>query len=160
MMVWTTIWLPLHCHTPLLTPESQSDLADTLWNHHGIKWQREHGGLSSTTTGLYKVPRSQQQRVNKIQGQGVSSDAPPPTFYQVWIDCNIKRKPVPSLLFFLFLSIIYCLCYYSCPNFFSPLSPSTLHTTTLQHHPLSSRPWVVYISSLASLFSIQFLISQ
>ena len=41
--------------------------------------------------------------------------------------------------------------------FFSPLSPSTLHPALTSILPLSSCPWVVHISSLASPFSILFL---
>ena len=64
---------------------------------------------------------------------------------------------------FFFLSIFYWLCYYSFPNFFLPFIPPLPCTTpTLQHYPsppLSSFPWVVHISSLASLFLILFLTS-
>ena len=45
------------------------------------------------------------------------------------------------------------------PFFFSPLSPSTLHTPFYQIPPLGSSPWVIHISSLASPFPIIFLTS-
>ena len=62
---------------------------------------------------------------------------------------------------FYFLSILYWLCYYRCPIFFSPLFPSALHPTSHQHspNPLSSCLWVIHISSLASPFAILFLTS-
>ena len=57
--------------------------------------------------------------------------------------------------------MFYRLCYYSCP-IFSPLySPSSLHPppTSIPAPPLSSCPWIIHISSLASPFSILFLTS-
>ena len=51
----------------------------------------------------------------------------------------------------------YRLCYYSCPIFFSPLSPSTLHPPLTSIPPFSSCPWVIFISSLASTFPTLFL---
>ena len=55
-----------------------------------------------------------------------------------------------------FLNIFYWLCYYSCPIFFSLLFPSSLPAS---HHipPLSSCPWVIRISFLASPFPTLFL---
>ena len=45
-------------------------------------------------------------------------------------------------------------------HFFSPLFPSALHPTSYQHSPrISSCPWVVHKSSLASPFPILFLTS-
>ena len=45
-------------------------------------------------------------------------------------------------------------------HFFSPLFPSMLHPLTLLYStPLSSCPWIVHISSLASPFPILFLTS-
>ena len=41
-------------------------------------------------------------------------------------------------------------------HFFSPLSPSTLQFPSQHHPPLSSCPWVVHISSLASPFPVLF----
>ena len=50
-----------------------------------------------------------------------------------------------------FLSIFYWLCYYSCLIFFSSFSPSTLQQPLPPAFPhLSSCPWVLCISSLAS----------
>ena len=49
--------------------------------------------------------------------------------FQVWIDCYFN---------FLFLSIFYRLCYYSCPNFFLPFIPSlpcTLPSSSIPLHP-------------------------
>ena len=43
------------------------------------------------------------------------------------------------------------------PFFFSPLSSYTLHAASPQNFLLSSCPWVVHISSLASSFPILFL---
>ena len=61
---------------------------------------------------------------------------------------------------FLFLSTFYWLCYYICPNFFSPFSPSFLHGPPPAFPPLfSSCPWVIHISSLAFSFPILFLTS-
>ena len=58
------------------------------------------------------------------------------------------------------LSIFYLLCYYSCPFFFSSLSPSTLcPRPSHMPYPLCSCPWVLHRSSLASLFPILFLTS-
>ena len=58
----------------------------------------------------------------------------------------------------LFKNIFYWLCYYSYP-IFPPLLPSTQYPHTLQQSPLSSCPWVVYVSSLATPFPILFLTS-
>ena len=45
-------------------------------------------------------------------------------------------------------------------QFFSPLSPpSALHPPPSNIAPLSSCPWVIHVSSLASLFPILFLTS-
>ena len=45
-------------------------------------------------------------------------------------------------------------------SFFSPVSPSSRYPHSLQHSPLlSSCPWVVHISSLASPFPLLFLTS-
>ena len=57
------------------------------------------------------------------------------------------------------LSISYWLCYYSCPKF--PPFGSPLPSTFLpsRNAPLSSCPWVMHISSLASPFPILFLTS-
>ena len=55
-------------------------------------------------------------------------------------------------------NIFYWLCYYSCPIFFFPLFPSALYPPPSFPH-LSSRPWVLHISSLASPFPILFLTS-
>ena len=53
-------------------------------------------------------------------------------------------------------NIFYWLCYYSCPIFLSPLFPSSQHPPHQHFSHLSSCPWVVYISSLASTFPILF----
>ena len=70
------------------------------------------------------------------------------------------RSPLQTYVFicdFLFLSIFYRLCYYSCP--ISPPSlNSILPTPSLPHSPpYSSCPWVILISSLASTFPTLFL---
>ena len=58
------------------------------------------------------------------------------------------------LFFLLFLSIFYRLCYYSCP-LFSPFYPrQPCNPLPLVFPVLSSCPWVVPISSLASPFPI------
>ena len=65
--------------------------------------------------------------------------------------CAYRRQPIDVSLF---LSIFYWLCYYSCPNFFSPLYLPPPCTPPV---PLtSSCPWVVHISSLASPFPIYY----
>ena len=64
------------------------------------------------------------------------------------------------LPFYFLLSIFYWLCYYSCPSIFLPFTrplPCTAPLTLQHSPPLSSCPWVVHISSLASLFPILFL---
>ena len=50
-------------------------------------------------------------------------------WFMGWYPTNgtTLAKPDSLLLFFFFLSIFCWLCYYSCPIFFSPFSPSTLH---------------------------------
>ena len=57
-------------------------------------------------------------------------------------------------------NIFYCLCHYSCPIYFLPFIPlcsaPSLSPASL---PLSSCPWVVSISSLASPFPILLLTS-
>ena len=60
-----------------------------------------------------------------------------------------------------FKIIFYWLCYYRCPNF-SPVAPlhPVSHFPPAISTPLSSCPWVVHISSLASLFPILFLTSS
>ena len=51
-------------------------------------------------------------------------------------------------------NIFYWLCYYSCPNFHL-LPPSTWYSAFLPAIPLiSSCPWAMHISSLATLFPI------
>ena len=59
----------------------------------------------------------------------------------------------------LFLSIFYWLCYYICPIFISfiPLWPAPSSHTFIPS-PLTSCPWVLHISSLASTFPIIFSI--
>ena len=53
-------------------------------------------------------------------------------------------------------NIFYCLCYYSCPIFsFIPLWPEHPLPPAFPH--FSSCPWIVHISSLASIFPIPFL---
>ena len=42
---------------------------------------------------------------------------------------------------------------------FPPLFPSALHLPSHPHSPLTSCPWVIYLSSLASPFTILFLTS-
>ena len=61
-----------------------------------------------------------------------------------------------SITFHFLLNIFYWLCYYSCPIFphYSP-PPFPPHPPAFPH--LSSCPWVVHISSLASTFPILFL---
>ena len=61
----------------------------------------------------------------------------------------------------LIFSIFYWLCYYSCPIFFSLLFPSTLYPppSPPAFPCLSSCPWVIHISSLASPSPILFLTS-
>ena len=60
-------------------------------------------------------------------------------------------------LYNFFESIFYWLCYYSFPNF-SPLAPLfPVLPFPPASPPLSSCPWVVHISSLASPFPILFL---
>ena len=65
-------------------------------------------------------------------------------FYLSWIQCFIRYMYICNLQIFslslwfvfsfLFLSIFYWLCYYNCPNFFSPLHPHLIPaSTTLQH---------------------------
>ena len=56
------------------------------------------------------------------------------------------------------LNIFYWLCYYSCPIFFSPLSPSILQRplTTIPS-PLSSCPCVMHIKFIGFLISYTFL---
>ena len=62
--------------------------------------------------------------------------------------------------FIYFLNLFYLLCYYSCPIFSFPLSPSIQHLPLPSAFPyLSSCPWVVHVSSLASPFPILFLTS-
>ena len=60
---------------------------------------------------------------------------------------------------FMFLSIFYWLCCYSCPSFFpfAPLSPVSSFPPAIT--PLSSCPWAIRVSSLASPFPILFLTS-
>ena len=53
-------------------------------------------------------------------------------------------------------NILYWLLYYSCPNF-PLLSPSDRYPHFLQQCSLSSCPWVMPVSSLASPFPILFL---
>ena len=69
---------------------------------------------------------------------------------------------VLNYFFFHFLSIFCWLCYYSCPIFFLPFIP--LHPASCPHPAflptLSSCPWVVHISFLASPFPILFLTSH
>ena len=53
----------------------------------------------------------------------------------------------------------YILCYYSCPMFFSSLFSSTLHPISDHHSPTLLHVHGSYICSLASTFTILFLIS-
>ena len=57
-----------------------------------------------------------------------------------------------------FKKYIYWLCYYSCPIHPS-LLPSALKPPPTSSPPLSSCPYIIHISSLASPFSILFLTS-
>ena len=59
---------------------------------------------------------------------------------------------------FIFLNIFW-LCYYSFPTF-PPLTPSTQQPHSLRQSPLSSCPWVMHISFLATPLPILFLISS
>ena len=63
--------------------------------------------------------------------------------------------------YFYFLSIFYWLCYYSCSIFSSLYPPSfcTSHPPAVFPIPLSSCPWVVHISSLASPFPVLYFTS-
>ena len=71
--------------------------------------------------------------------------------------CMYIQKHTPVICF---VCIFYWLCYYNCPIFFSPLSLSARYPHSLQHSSsLSSCPWVVHTSSLASPFPILFLTS-
>ena len=74
---------------------------------------------------------------------------------------NVRKYNYQQLHFilFLFLSIFYQLCYYSC-FIFSSLFLFTQYPHSLQHLPhLRSCPWVVHIISLTSPFPILFLTS-
>ena len=63
--------------------------------------------------------------------------------------------------FFFFKYILLIMLLQLSHSFFSTLSPSAWYLHSLQHSPhLSSCPWVVHISSLASLFPILFLTSS
>ena len=64
-----------------------------------------------------------------------------------------------GLLTFIVLKYILLIMLLQLSPFFSPHYPPPFRTIllTLQHHPHSSRPWVVHISSLASPFPILFL---
>ena len=59
----------------------------------------------------------------------------------------------------IFLNIFYWLCYYSCPFFLLAISPKPCTHFSPSFSHLSSCPWVIHISSLASPFSILFLTS-
>ena len=71
-----------------------------------------------------------------------------------------KGENFSSIKFIIFKYIVLIMLLLS-SQCFSPLYPlSALHLPALQHSPsLSSCPWVVRISSLASLFPIPFLTS-
>ena len=65
-----------------------------------------------------------------------------------------------KFLLLMFLNIFYWLYYYSCPNPPPlPLCPSTKYPLSLGQFFLSSCPWVMHVSSLASPFFILFWIS-
>ena len=71
-------------------------------------------------------------------------------------NCQVSITSPPNYLFFKYTLLIML---YSCPVFFFiPLSPSSLQPTSSSiPAPLSSCPWVIHISSLASTFPILFL---
>ena len=66
---------------------------------------------------------------------------------------------LPEFLFY-FLNILYWLCYYSYPNFPPFAYPHPVSPISSSNHPsLSSCPWVMHLSSLASSFPIMLLTS-
>ena len=72
----------------------------------------------------------------------------------LWHKIMIMSLPTPEFNE-IFLSTSYWLCYYSCPNF-SLFAPSSLVIPT---PTISSRSWVMQISSFDYLFPILFLTS-
>ena len=88
------------------------------------------------------------------------SSASPPLSSCPWV-VHVSSLASPFPLLFLTspcLSCTYHLCFLF-PLPFTPSSPSTLHPPPFSVPPLSSCPWVVHISSLASPFPILFLTS-
>ena len=76
---------------------------------------------------------------------------------RVWFECVYwLKKPYDHLKIYIF----YWLCYYTCPFFPLPfISLSRVPYLPLSFPHLSSCPWVIHISSLASPFPILLLTS-